>query len=73
MQDDGGRYIMKKFDIDPAENPESTTEPKERLEPSKYTSTERFTLEPNSEYILEFEVVTLTGCDAPMTNTLSIE
>lgn len=73
VQDDGGRYIMKKFDIDPAENPESTTEPKERLEPSKYTSTERFTLEPNSEYILEFEVVTLTGCDAPMTNTLSIE
>lgn len=73
IRDDGGRYIMKRFDADPAEDPKSTSEPKARLEPNKYTTTERFALQPNSEYTLSFEVVTLTGCDAPMTNTVSVE
>ncbi len=73
IKDDGGRYIMKKFDMDPGENPKSKTDPKERLEPAKYTTTEKFVLEPNTDYILNMEVVTLTGCDAPMTNILSVE
>ncbi|MBO5059804.1 MAG: hypothetical protein J6C82_02660 [Clostridia bacterium] len=73
VRDDGGRYIMKRFDMDPQENPKSTLEPKERLKPSKYTQTEEFLLEPGGEYTLKFEVVTLTGCDAPMTNILSVE
>lgn len=73
IKNDGGRYIMKKFDMDPAENPDSNADPKERFEPAKYTTTERFVLEANTDYILNFEVVTLTGCDAPMTNILSIE
>lgn len=73
IKDDGGRYIMKKFDADPAENPKSKTDPKERLEPAKYTAAEKFILEPSTDYVLTFEVVTLTGCNAPITNTLSIE
>ncbi len=71
--DDGGRYIMKKFDMDPAEDPKSKAEPKERLKPAKYTTTQRFELEPENEYVLKFETVVLTGCDAPMTNIFSVE
>lgn len=73
IRDDGGRYLMKRFDTEPAEDPNSTSEPKERLEAAKYTSAEEFRLEPKQEYQLEFEVVTLTGCIAPMTNTITLE
>ncbi len=73
VRDDGGMYIMKLCDVDPREDPDSKTEPKERLKPDKYTTTEEFVLESGGEYELVFEVVTLTGCDAPMTNMMSIK
>ncbi len=59
--DDGGRYIMKKFDKEPVKE-----------KPQKYTTTESFSLKPHTDYVLKFEVVTLTGCDAPMTNMFSV-
>lgn len=69
VTDDGGRYIVKRFDNDPAEKLFSG----ERRKPGKYTTSEEFVLEPGGEYKLTFEVVTLTGCDAPMTNILSVK
>lgn len=73
VRDDGGQYYMKRFDMDPAEDPNSDTEPKERLEPAKYSTEEAFVLEPGGAYILEFEIVTLTGCKAPIENQLYLQ
>ena len=69
IRDDGGKYIVKKYDNDPAEKPFSH----KRREPAKYTTSEEFILDAGEEYSLTFEVVTLTGCKAPMTNILSVK
>lgn len=70
---DGGQYIMKRFDDDPKENPDSTADPKERLDPAEYSDTLKFDIEPGEEYDIEVEVTTLTGCVAPMHNTFGVE
>lgn len=69
LRDDGGRYIVKKYDKDPAVNPKNRAE---RLKPQKYTTSEKFTLEAGRTYKVSFELVTLTGCDAPITISLGV-
>lgn len=64
---------MKNFDDDPAEDPASTSDPKERLKAAEYSDTLSFDVKPNSECDIKIEVTTLTGCTAPMHNTMSIE
>lgn len=73
IYDDGGSYYMKNFDDDPAEDPASTSDPKERLKAAEYSDTLSFDVKPNSECDIKIEVTTLTGCTAPMHNTMSIE
>ena len=72
ITDDGGYYYMKKFDDDPAEDPASTTEPKERVKAAEYSDTLTFDIAADSECTVEIAVTTLTGCTAPMHNTMSI-
>ncbi len=72
-QSDGGTYIMKKFDDDPPEDPNSKTDPKERLKPDEYGDTIGFALEAGKTYNAVIEITTLTGCVAPMHNRISIE
>lgn len=73
VTDDGGTYIMKKFDDDPAEDPRSNADPKERLTPAEYGNTLSFSLDKNSEYDIKIEITTLTGCVAPMHNRFIVE
>jgi len=73
VYDDGGMYYMKKFDDDPAEDPNSKTEPKERIKPPEHGSDIVFDIKGGEEYTAEIEITTLTGCTAPMHNTMSIE
>ena len=68
---DGGSYIMKKFDDDPAEDPTSTSEPKARLDAAEYSDTLVFSAAPGSESTITIEITTLTGCTAPMHITMS--
>ena len=73
VYDDGGSYYMKNFDDDPAEDPASTSEPKARLKAAEYSDTLTFDAAPGSEYDITIEITTLTGCTAPMHNTMSVE
>ncbi len=73
LADDGGTYIMKKFDDDPMEDPLSTAEPKERLKPAEYGDTLSVEAQPGAEYDIAIEVTTLTGCIAPMHNVMTLE
>lgn len=73
VSDDGGKYLMKKFDDDPAEDPSSNTDPKERLKPAEHGDTLSFYLAPNENYDIKIEITTLTGCVAPMHNRFIIE
>lgn len=70
---DEGNYIMKKFDYDPAEDPTSTSDPKERIDPYEMSSDIEFVLRPGSEYEIYVEITTLTGCTAPLHITLSLD
>lgn len=72
-QSDGGAYIMKKFDDDPKEDPNSTSDPKERVKPDEYGDTIEFELEPGKSYRAVIEITTLTGCVAPMHNQMSVQ
>lgn len=73
VQDDGGRSIMKMFDDDPPEDPNSTADPKERLKPNEYGDTLSFPLEPGKIYRAVIEITTLTGCVAPMHNQMTVD
>lgn len=73
ITDDGGTYIMKKFDDDPREDPTSTSDPKERLKPAEYGDTITFELSPGKEYDAIIEITTLTGCIAPMHNQMNVQ
>lgn len=73
ISSDDGRYIMKKFDDDPKENPASSAEPKERLAAAEYSDTLSFDIAPKENCDIEIEITTLTGCVAPMHNTFGIE
>ncbi len=64
---------MKKYDYDPAEDPESTSEPKARITPPEHSSEVSFDIESGEKYTIELEVTTLTGCTAPMHNMMSIK
>lgn len=72
VKDDGGVYIMKKFDDDPKEDPNSTTEPKERVRAKEYGDTLTFETVPGGEYDIVIEITTLTGCIAPMHNYMTV-
>lgn len=65
---ESGKYIVKKFDNSPAKKAFST-----ESKPQKYTSGEELLLCGGRTYKLTLEVVTLTGCDAPLTNIWSIK
>lgn len=71
--DDGGTYIMKRFDSDPRENPESKAEPKERFEAAEYGETVSFDILPGDDNTIIIEVTTLTGCIAPMHSTFYVD
>ncbi|MGN1116515.1 MAG: hypothetical protein ACI4TH_08105 [Candidatus Ornithomonoglobus sp.] len=73
IADDGGTYIMKKFDSDPAEDPDSKTDPKERLSAEEYGDTLSFNIDAQTENTITIEITTLTGCTAPMHNTFSVD
>lgn len=73
LKDDGGEYYMKNFDADPAVDPNSQTEPKARITPPEYGDTLDFTISKFSECDIEIEITTLTGCTAPMHNTMYIQ
>ena len=73
IKDDGGRYIMKCFDDDPAEDPHSKTDPPERLEAAEYGDTLEFVIGAAQKGTVEIEVSTLTGCTAPMHNTFLLK
>ena len=73
IADDGGKYIMKKFDDDPREDPASTSDPKERLTPARMGDTLSFETEPGKEYAITIEITTLTGCVAPLRNKFEIK
>ncbi len=72
ITDDSGIYIMKKFDSDPAEDPASETDPKERLQAEEYGDTLSFNIDAGAENTITIEVTTLTGCTAPMHNIFSV-
>lgn len=73
LLDDNGYYVMKKFDDNPAVDPTSDSDPPKRLEPAEYNTAISFKIAPGEENIIEIEITTLTGCTAPMHNTLKIE
>lgn len=68
---DGGSYIMKKFDDNPPEDPLSQEDPKERLEPERYSDTLVFDIGSGEKFDIKIEVTTLTGCKSPMYITMS--
>ena len=73
LRDDGGYYYMKKFDDNPAADPASASDPPKRLEPAEYSSDIHFLIASGTKNTIEIEVTTLTGCTAPMHNTLSVQ
>ncbi len=73
LRDDGGYYYMKKFDDNPAADPASASDPPKRLEPAEYSSDIHFPIASGTKNTIEIEVTTLTGCTAPMHNTLSVQ
>lgn len=68
---DGGSYIMKKYDDNPPEDPLSQADPKERIEPERYSDTLVFDIGAGEKFDIEIEVTTLTGCKSPMYITMS--
>ncbi len=66
---DSGYYIMKMYDNDPAEDPVT----KARLEPAWYKTDVPFFIPAGEKRTVTMEITTLTGCNAPMRNTLIIE
>lgn len=73
ISDDGGSYYMKKFDDDPAEDPASDSEPKARLAAAEYSDTLTFDIPSGEERTVEIEITTLTGCNAPTHNKMSVK
>lgn len=73
IKSDNGSYIMKNFDEDPKEDPNSKEVPKKRLDSALYSDKIEFNVKENSSCIVEIEVTTLTGCIAPMRNTFEIK
>lgn len=63
---------MKSYDADPAENPHSSSIPKERITPSPLSSDLRFEIPANCRHTVQIEITTLTGCTAPIRNTMYI-
>ena len=73
IYDDGGEWIMKKFDSNPAVDPQSTTEPKGRIEAPEYSDTLSFDIVPGASDTITLEIATLTGCTAPLHHTMYVE
>ena len=65
-------YIMKKFDDDPKEDPQSTSDPKARVKPPELGDDIIFGAEPGRTYEITIEITTLTGCVAPMHNNFFV-
>lgn len=72
IKSDDGNYYMKRFDYDPAEDPNSKSNPKSRITPPEHSSNISFEIKSGEKYTIEIEITTLTGCTAPMHNLMSI-
>ena len=73
IYNDGGEWIMKRYDSNPAVDPQSTSDPQGRIEPPEYSDTLGFDIAPGAKNIVTLEIATLTGCTAPLHNTMYVE